>query len=74
MTKHPETLLDEDNIFVRSWVDAEGEWWAEAGDTDENPIGTTVLAFGPTKEMALAELSYALWGVIQILAEKRNDD
>jgi hypothetical protein len=74
MNLDSEILINVDNIFVRTWLDLDGDWYAEAGDTDENPLGTTVIAFGPTKEMALAELAVALWNIIQMQAEKRNDD
>jgi predicted RNase H-like HicB family nuclease len=69
-----ETLIDIDQIFVRLGLDSDGDWVAEAGDMEQNPLGTTVLAFGKTREIALAELVVALWNIIQMQAETPHDD
>jgi predicted RNase H-like HicB family nuclease len=69
-----ETLIDIDQIFVRLGLDADGDWVAEAGDAEQNLLGTTVLAFGKTREMALAELVVALWNIIQMQTEAPHED
>lgn len=74
MSIHSDMLLNADNIFVLlSGQDGDGDWIAEVGDTADAPESTTIMAHGPTREMALAQLAYALWAVILTLQEERRD-